>query len=150
MAALTAARNTRQMQDIQRSPIGYPQKGSTTIFQGALVVLNAGYAAPGTAAASLIAVGRAKRHYANAGADGAVPKDINGRSYTQALIEVEEGIFKFANSGGDLVVAADVGGLCYITDDQTVCHTATGKSVAGKVIQLDSDGVWVRIENTAP
>lgn len=150
MAALTAARSTKQMQDIQRSPLAYPQKGSTTIFQGSLVVLNAGYAAPGSTATGLIAIGRAKRHTANAGADGAVPKDINGRSYTQALIEIEEGVFKFANAAGDLVVAADVGGLCYITDDQTVNHTATGKSVAGKVIQIDSDGVWVRIENTAP
>lgn len=150
MAALTAARSTRQMQDIQRSPLAYPQKGSTTIFQGALVVLNAGKAAPGTTATGLIAVGRAKRHYANAGADDAVPKDINGRSYTQNLVEIEEGIFKFVNAAGDPVLAANVGGLCYITDDQTVNITATGKSVAGKVIQVDSDGVWVRIENTAP
>lgn len=132
MAALTAARNTTQMADIPRSPISYKQKGSTTIYQGSLVVLNAGYAAPGTAATSLIAVGRAKKTSVNSGADGAVE------------VEVEEGIFKWANAGGDPILAANVGATVYITDDQTVNITATGKSAAGKCVRLDSDGAWVK------
>lgn len=132
MAALTAARNTPQMADIQRSPLSWPQ-GTNTIYQGSLVVLNAsGFAEPGTTATGKIAVGRAKKTQTNSGSAGAVS------------IEVEEGIFKWANAGGDPIVAATRGSLAYITDDQTVNVTATGKSAAGKVIQLDSDGVWVK------
>lgn len=132
MAALAAERNTQQMADIQRSPLCWPQ-GTNTIYKGSLVVLNAaGFAEPGTTAAAKTAIGRAKKTSVNAGSAGAVS------------VEIEEGIFKWANAGGDLVVAADRGLSCYITDDQTVNHTATGKSVAGKVIQIDSDGVWVR------
>ena len=132
MAALTAQRNTRQMLDIVRSPLAFGVKGATTIFKGSLVALNAGYAAPGATAAGLLVVGRAKTTVINAGADGAV------------TIEVDEGIYKWDNAGGDLVVAADVGGLCYITDDHTVNHTATAKSIAGRVMQIDTDGVWVK------
>lgn len=132
MSALAKARNTPQMQDVQRSPLSWPVKGATTIYQGSLVALNAGYAAPGATATALIAVGRAKKTVVNAGADGA------------AVVEVEEGMFKWVNAAGDPILAANVGGLCYITDDQTVNLTATGKSAAGKVVQLDSDGVWVK------
>lgn len=133
MAALTAARNTPQMADVQRSPLSWPQ-GTNTIYQGSLVVLNAaGFAEPGTTATGKIAVGRAKKTSVNAGSAGAVN------------IEVEEGIFKWANAGGDPIVAATRGSLAYITDDQTVNVTATGKSAAGKVVQLDSDGVWVKM-----
>lgn len=132
MAALTAQRDTPQMMDVQRAPLRWPVKGATTIYKGGLVVLNAGFAAPGSTATGLIAIGRAKETVVNAGADGA--KEI----------DVEEGTFKWANAGGDAIVAADRGATAYITDDQTVNKTATGKSAAGKVIQIDSDGVWVR------
>jgi hypothetical protein len=134
MAALTAERNTPQGADIQRSPLSWPQ-GTNTIYKGSLVVLNAsGFAEPGTTATGKKAIGRAKKTSVNAGSAGAVS------------IEVEEGLFKWANAGGDLVVAADRGLSVYITDDQTVNHTATGKSVAGTCIQIDSDGVWVRTQ----
>jgi hypothetical protein len=130
--ALSAARNTQQWADVSRAAISYLMKGSTTIYQGSLVVLNAGYAAPGTTATGLIAIGRAKTTVVNAGADGA------------ASIEVEEGIFKWINASGDPVLAANVGGVCYITDDQTVNITATGKSVAGRVVKLETGYAWVK------
>jgi hypothetical protein len=132
MAALTAARNTRQMADVARSPISYLMKGATTIYKGSLVVLNAGYAAPGTTATGLIAIGRAKDTVVNAGADGA------------ASVEVEEGIFPWVNASGDPILAANVGGVCYITDDQTVNITLTGKSVAGRVVKLETGIAWVK------
>jgi hypothetical protein len=144
MAALSAARNTQEMADVQRAPMAYKQKGSTTIYQGSLVVLNAGYAVRGSTATSLVAIGRAKRTTVNAGADGAVPVDNTGLGIGTAYIEVDEGTFKWLNSGTDAVVAADVGAVVYIEDDQTVSHTSTGKSVAGVCVRLDSDGVWVR------
>lgn len=130
--ALSAERNTPQMADVQRSSLSWPQ-GTNTIFKGSLVAINAaGFAEPMTGAAAKTAVGRAKKTSINAGSPGAVS------------VEVEEGIFKWANAGGDLVVAADRGLVVYGSDDQTVCHTATSKSVAGKCLQIDSDGVWVR------
>lgn len=132
MSALSAARNTVQLDDVRRAPLPLPMKGSTTIYQGSLVMLSAGYVVPGATATGKVAAGRAWRTTVNSGADGAL------------LVEIEEGIFKWANDGGDPVVAADVGSLVYITDDQTVSHTATGKSAAGKCIKLDTDGVWVR------
>jgi hypothetical protein len=132
MAALAAERNTPQKADVSRSPLSWPQ-GVNTIWKGSLVVLNAaGFAEPGTTATAKVAIGRAKKTVVNAGSAG----DTN--------VEIEEGIFKWGNSGGDLVVAADRGLSVYITDDQTVNHTATGKSVAGKCVQIDSDGVWVK------
>jgi hypothetical protein len=52
-------------------------------------------------------------------------------------------MFYWANSGTDAVVQADLGRTCYIEDDQTVCHTSTGKSSIGTVKALDANGVWV-------
>lgn len=142
--ALSAERNTISQSPVPRAPRGFPQKGSTKIFKGALVALNGGYAAPGATATGRVAVGRAKRSTDTTGiADGGIPKDLSGNSYSQALVEIEEGTFKWANSGSDPVVAADVGATVWIEDDQTVSHTTTGKSAAGKCVKLDADGVWV-------
>lgn len=132
MAALAAERNTQQKADVSRSPLSWPQ-GVNTCFKGGLIVLNAaGFAEPATTAAAKVAIGRCQKTSINAGSAG----DTN--------VEVEEGIFKWGNSGGDLVVAADRGLSVYMTDDQTVNHTATGKSIAGKCVQIDTDGVWVK------
>jgi len=135
MAALTAARSTKQMEGgpLPRQ-MSFPVKGSTTIYQGSLVALNAGYAAPGAIATGRIVVGRAKRTVINSGADGA------------ATVEVEAGVFVWGNSAsGDLCAQADVGASCYIIDDQTVAKTSNGstRSVAGIIVQVDTDGVWV-------
>ena len=47
----------------------------------------------------------------------------------------------------DAIVRADVGADCYIVDDQTVAKTngSNTRSVAGKIIAVDADGVWVKI-----
>ena len=78
MAALTAARDTSEISNGARHLI-LPVKGSTTIYQGALVALDAsGYAVPGSKAATLTAAGRAEgKAVANTGADGEV--SIRGR-----------------------------------------------------------------------
>ena len=130
--ALTADRNT-PFRDSELFPV--PVAASTTIYAGSLVVSNAnGYAAPGSAIAGLVALGRAEEQVINGGANGAKTVAVRRNK-----------AFKFANSGTDAVVQADLGRSCYIEDDQTVCHTATSKSVAGTVLQLDTDGVWVKI-----
>lgn len=132
MAALTAPRNTLE----RVGPINaFPVKANTTVHQGGLVVLDAGYAAPGRTATGLIAAGRAETS-ATAIAAGS------------AQVPVKVGTFKFGNStAADLITQADVGADCYIVDDQTVAKTSGGatRSIAGKIIAIDSDGVWVKV-----
>jgi hypothetical protein len=134
MTALTAARNTPQRAgDI----LGYPVKASVKPIQGGIAVLSAGYAAPATTATGLIAIGRFEQTVDNtSGADGALS------------VQVRRGTFRFGNSAsGDLVAQADAGADCYLVDDQTVAKTSgtNTRSVAGKIIAVDSDGVWVKI-----
>ena len=70
MAALTKERDTTEiMQDAKF--LYLPVKGGTTIYQGALVALDAnGYAIPGKKATGLTAAGRAEETVENKGADG--------------------------------------------------------------------------------
>ncbi|MFH0299814.1 hypothetical protein AAFX91_21785 [Bradyrhizobium sp. 31Argb] len=131
MTALAADRMTprRAATDVYH----YDVKGAAKIYAGALTVLNAGYAAPGSVATGLVAVGRAE-HYADnsAGTNG----DIK--------VKVRAGIFRFANSAAaDQITRAEIGANCYVVDDQTVAKTdgSAARSVAGKVV--DVDGVWV-------
>ena len=134
MAALTAARDTSEISNGARHLI-LPVKGSTTIYQGALVALDAsGYAVPGSKAATLTAAGRAEETVANTGADGEVS------------IRVARGVFVFDNAtDAGKLPAAHVLKPCYIADDQTVTATADGASVAGLVIRVDDSGVAVEI-----
>lgn len=130
--ALTAPRNTpARIGEV----FDFPVKASTTVHQGSLVVLNAGYAAPGTAATGLVAIGRAE-------------ESATAVSAGDALVRVRRGVFKFANSAsGDLIAQADVGADCYIVDDATVAKTngTNTRSRAGQIVAVDSDGVWVQI-----
>lgn len=133
MAALSAARNTKERIGAVAE---HPVKGSTTCWQGGIAVLNAGYAAPGTAATGLIAIGRFEESVANTGADGAVKA------------RVKAGVFQFGNSAaGDAIAQTDAGADCFIVDDQTVAKTngSNTRSRAGKIMAVDSGGVWVLI-----
>lgn len=116
----------------------HPMAATKKIYAGSLVALNAsGYAVPGATATTLIAVGRAEAQVDNSSGG-------NG----DKSITVRRGVFRFANSGADAVTRTEIGKSCYIVDDQTVAKTdGTGtRSVAGKVIDLDSAGVWVEIK----
>lgn len=132
--ALSAARETKRWGGGgPERLLELPMAASTTIWQGGLTCLNAsGLFVPGATATTLRAVGRAEE------------TKVSG-SGQNPRIKVSTGIFKFKNDAGDLVVAGDRGAVCYITDDETVCHTSTGKSVAGIVVDIDSDGVWVNV-----
>lgn len=133
MAALTDARDTRRREKTTHFD---PVKGATTIYQGALVCLDAnGWLVPGAVATTLKARGVAQETVANSGADGALSA------------ESRPGVYRFANHGADAVTRADIGNDCYIVDDQTVAKTSgtNTRSKAGKVIDLDSVGVWVEI-----
>jgi hypothetical protein len=133
--ALTADRNT-PFKDGEIIVI--PVAAGKKIFAGALVAANAtGFATPGATAATLTYLGRAEEFVDNsAGADGAT------------TVQIRRGkAFKFKTAAGDPVVQADLGKTCWITDDETVSKTNAGgttQSAAGKVVGVESDGVWVQ------
>lgn len=135
MAALAQERLTDRKNDgVVRS---LPVKAGVKIYLGALVALNAGFAAPGATAVGRLAIGVAEETIDNTGgADGAV------------RVRVRECEGKYGNSAaGDAIAQADVGKDCYIVDDQTLAKTDnTGaRSRAGKITQVDSDGVYVKL-----
>ncbi|MCO5083391.1 MAG: hypothetical protein M9955_17255 [Rhizobiaceae bacterium] len=133
MTALSGPRVPTRREGNKSSP---PMKGSTKIWNGAIVVMDSGLAVPGKTATGLVTLGIATDTVDNTGGDGA------------AKITVERGTFKFANSAsGDAIAGADIGKDCYVVDDQTVAKTngSSTRSIAGKVIDVDSDGVWVAL-----
>lgn len=134
MTALATARNTQERTGVV---FDFPVAATTKIYQGSIVALNAGYAAPGATATGRIAIGRAEETADNtSGSAGAIK------------VRVKRGVFKYGNSSsGDQIAQADVGADCYIVDDQTVAKTngSSSRSVAGKIVGVDSDGVWVQI-----
>ncbi|MFD1330251.1 hypothetical protein [Mycoplana ramosa] len=134
MSALSADRNTPRREGEKRV---IPVAAATLIYAGALVAINAaGNAVPFSAATGLKSVGRAERRVNNTGAAG------------EQSVEVSAGIFRFANStAADLITKADIGSDCYGVDDQTVAKTSgsSSRSVAGKVFDVDAQGVWVQI-----
>lgn len=135
MTALSAERATvTRDHRVNNDPVAATKK----IFAGGIVCLNAtGYATPGATATGLIARGIAKETVDNtAGIDG-------DKRVTTAK---ETG--RFANSAsGDLITRAEIGDDCYMVDDQTVAKTdGTGtRSKAGKIEDVDADGVWVAV-----
>lgn len=132
MTALTGPRATHELREAKLRSL--PVKGGYKIFQGGLVVLAAGLARPGYAAAGNVCVGVAEETVdAISAADSALS------------VKVRRGTFKFVNNAADEILAADVGATAYVLDDQTVTKTAAGHSAAGVVYQVDSDGVWVTI-----
>lgn len=130
MTALAADRNTPSREGTLYE---YPVAAATEIFAGSLVVLDAsGDAAPGSTATGLVAVGRAEEYVNNPGAAGA------------ERVRVRAGTFAWVN--GDTITKAHIGDTAYITDDQTVAKLGTSKSPAGRIVDVDSDGVWVRTD----
>ncbi|MGY6270828.1 hypothetical protein ACXIUT_14140 [Achromobacter denitrificans] len=133
MTALTQDRNTLRRDGNQIEP---PVAATTRIYGGSIVCINTtGYAVPGSTSTTLKVAGVAEDRADNsAGAAG----DIR--------VRLRKGPHCFANSiSADLITLADIGSDCYIVDDQTVAKTSGGdtRSVAGKVFDVDADGVWV-------
>ena len=129
-AALTAERDTPE---IGGESFDVTQ-GSNVIYAGAIVVINsAGTAEAGTDAASKRVVGRCER-----------TQDNTGVNYKAArTIRVKTGVFRWVNGGS--FTDANIGDLAYISDDQTVTTGASASQdiIAGTIVDVDSDGVWV-------
>jgi hypothetical protein len=110
-------------------------------FQGGIAVLSGGYVQPGTSATGLVCVGIFD--FSGDVMEGVM--DNSGGAPGAMNARVRGGVFRFANKSGDAVLATDAGSPCYIYDDNTVCRTGTGKSVAGTVKRADSTWVWVHL-----
>lgn len=138
MTALSAARNTKVMAGGPNPELlSLPVKANTKIHAGSLVVIDAGYAAPGRTATGLITLGRAEETVDNTGGNAGDKR-----------VSVRQGVFNFTNSAdADAIAQAQVGGMSYIVDDQTVAKTdgSGARSAAGRIVQVDSDGVWVEL-----
>jgi hypothetical protein len=131
MSAATANIDTPERSG---SILNLPIAASTRIYAGTLVAVDSnGRAVPAADTAGLRVIGRAEEEVDNStGAAGAL------------TVSVKRGTFKFGNSTGDAVDANDLGKIAFVEDDNTVCETgATHKVKAGRVIAVDSDGVWV-------
>jgi hypothetical protein len=134
MAALTTDRNT-----VSRSGdmLHMEVAAGKIIYQGSLVAVDAGgYATPGATATTIRGIGRAEGY-----------SDNSGGSNGDKIVSVSKGIFAYENSSSaDEITKAEIGKDCYIVDDQSVAKTdGTGtRSVAGKVFDVNSHGVWVK------
>ncbi|SKC68355.1 hypothetical protein [Maledivibacter halophilus] len=132
--ALAAGRNTPER---QVSCLVLPVKAGIRIFEGSLITLASGYAVPGSESVGLTAAGRAEEYVDNTeGQDG------------DATVKVKRGCFRFENDQNDPVLQSHVLSNCYIVDDETVSSSdgSSSRSIAGKVIAVDTYGVWVEIE----
>lgn len=139
MTALARDRNTPQRRG---EDMVLPVAANKVIYSGALVAADAdGNATPGATSTTLRAVGRAEETVINnPGLAGA------------QTVKVSRGVFKFANDATTPVTAAHIMKDCYIVDDQTVASTdgststtSATRSKAGRVLGVESDGVWVEI-----
>ena len=134
--SLTAGRNTPELAEGGRIVLLQVAAGKK-IYDGSIVVVNSnGYAQPGTKAEGLTSIGRAEEFVDNtSGSDG------------DQTVKVRRGVFVFDNSSVALnkVTIAHLLKACFIEDDGTVSSSATGSSVAGKVISVSEEGVAVEM-----
>lgn len=115
-----------------------PVAAATEHFGGHIVAANAGgYAVPGSATAANTTLGVCDGWVDNsAGADG------------ENSVLVRRGkAWCLANSSTDPVTQSQVGKDCYVADSTTVAKTsnADARPVAGTVLGVDAEGVWVLI-----
>jgi hypothetical protein len=112
--------------------ISLPLAAATNIFAGTLVALDAsGNAVPAADTAGLRVIGRAEEDVANPGLAGV------------KAITVKRGVFLYANSATAAVDADDKGKIAFVEDDGIVAETSTHKVKAGRVVDVDSTGVWI-------
>lgn len=131
MTALTRDRNTPHQ---DAGVLSVPMAAGAKILTGALVVANAtGYAEKGKTATGLTYLGRAEEAEDN----------TTGAAGAEWVVVRRKLAFKWANDGS--VNQAHLMKTAYIVDDQTVAATdgTATRSAAGRIIGIDSDGVWV-------
>lgn len=110
---------------------------STKVEAGHLGAVNAsGYLVPAGDTAGLKVIGRFEQTVDNtSGANGDLTCEVRRRK-----------AFKFDNSATNALTVADIGGSAYVEDSETVGDNgATNDIVAGKVLNVESDGVWIEV-----
>ena len=130
MTATSTNRNTLELDGLAALPVELTVKNDEVLYAGIMLAVDATPEAVNAADTSgLKVVGRC-------------PESLDNKD-DGMKINVEMGCFKWANDGSNPVVAGDT--VAYVKDNQTVCATAgsTNKVVAGLVIAVDTDGVWV-------
>lgn len=119
-------------------------KSGSIAYKGgrAAIEVATGKVVPASSATGLVPIGVFFKKVDASLADKTVTVDL----------EREVTIEFFANAGGgDAVLATDVGTLVYMLDDATVTRTATGRSIAGVVWQVDSTkGVGIQKLDALP
>ena len=126
MTALSANSRTTSREGILNP---YPVKTNATIYQGSLVMMTSGKAAPAAKQAGAIVVGVAD----------SPPWD--------GKVSVKTGTFLLQNSSGsDKITTTEVGKIVYAADDATVAKTEdTSRPPAGIVVAVRDGGVWVEV-----
>ena len=131
MAALTTDRVT----PARRGDVySFTVADATTCYGGGIAVLKPdGTVVPGVESAeasTYTCVGRFRSQY-SAGESA----------------EVESGVFRWENDTTDTISSANIGSTAYVVDDQTVASLSNNglRTVAGRIVQVDSSGVWVAV-----
>lgn len=130
MTAIATNRNTKQLAGLGQLPTFLTVKDAAILFAGIMLAIDATpEALEASDTAALQVIGRCPEYIDNTD-DG-------------ELVNPEMGCFKYENDGDNPVVATDK--IAYVHDNQTVCASAgsTHKVVAGLVIAVESDGVWM-------
>lgn len=139
MSALTQERARRTY------PWKYKQftlASGTKAFKGGRAALNtSGKVVPATSVAGLLPIGVFAETVDATAADAPVQVDLE----REVVLEY------FANAtAGDAIAATDIGSTAYMFDDQTVCITAAGRSVAGRIWDVDAlKGIGVEKSDAA-
>lgn len=113
-----------------RQNIVVPVMADTEIMEGTMVAINEdGYAIPAAKALNLIAAGVCQEYVINPGESGS------------EYAKVRRGAFVMNNAGD--IKATDILKKAYFKDKTTVTLTNEDTSVAGTILQVDSDGVTI-------
>lgn len=135
MAALTKDTIPRT-RGVGRRRVG-PVATATTIYNGALIAVNAGgFIVPASDAAAIKVIGIALEQVVNAGANGA------------KTIEYFTGLDVELNNAGGAIVAAGNMNICYVADDNSVttAAVAVNDAIAGYVVEFTAAKVWVYVD----
>lgn len=154
MAALTGYRNTLKMKDTSALDLIFaPIADNVKCFVGGMAALdvNGRIVAAGSATAVGPIVGKIEVPYqpqaigVNPSPNTVYDNTVAGHVAGALNVAVRQGVFKWATgAAADAVVQANLFQDCYAIDDQTVSSLPTGgRSRAGKVVQVDLDGIWV-------
>lgn len=109
-------------------------QASNVVYAGTMICEDgSAAAAPASDTSGYIVVGRAETGSDNTGANYSATKTLTAK----------RGVFRWANGGS--FTDANIGDLAYVSDDNTVtgAGSVTYDVVAGVIVDVDSDGVWV-------